>query len=610
MKIMEYARDCYLSDLPFPKGYRVEKFTSIDPADGKVCEIHGPGVLKRLWTTHNPGNKVRMYMYIDGEEKPILHGYVHELAAAAEKVSCREIPLGGKHFDVYCSTFYLPVRFEKSLRIEMEKDGPIRDGVYWQVECKKNTDEQWPRLLQKNTKKGIELSYEFSRNKPEQTGAQLKEIECDLELEGCAPCKPIFLEGPALIRRIELTGEALDKIGMRIAFDGNHSPEKRVHGPFQVNAPLRYLVGKINSACIERLGTRAIIHFPMPFQKQAVLEFLSMLDEGDFYDKYRLRVKLLLERKPENIDKMYYFHARYACTWTNGTDDFECCSVHGKGHFVGINIFDSGHNHGGGDNIFFDADRDSAGQLHGICGEDYFHHAYHFTGTLFPYAGCPTHGDRYRHHIEMPIPFQSSFVFNWGVFAGQAPKAVSFWYQEKLSYPKPETEMTYRVTGPFPLEKIDHIDPDEPLPETAYLAKDKIFPRKTWYKLSQKGFVDLCHIHRHYEEPYAEGSGLLYSGICARLETHVWAAREEETEFFIGCDDPIRVYLNGKLLLKDEGRHTITPFRVMKKKGMLEKGKNNIIIAVCNLPNTNWNWFGFSLVLCNSLTGKDMLFLR
>jgi len=30
-----------------------------------------------------------------GEEAPVLSGFAHELARAAEAVSCREIPLGG-----------------------------------------------------------------------------------------------------------------------------------------------------------------------------------------------------------------------------------------------------------------------------------------------------------------------------------------------------------------------------------------------------------------------------------------------------------------------------------------------------------------------------------
>ncbi len=609
MKMMEYARRCYLQDLPFPGKYRTGKFTSIDSQEGTICKISGPGVMKRLWTTHHPGDCVKMYVYVDGENEPTLHGYTHELAAAAEKISSPDIPLGGSHFNMYSTVFYLPIRFEKSLRIDMEITDEIRDGVYWQVDYAKDTDEHVPKIVQQKKEGEIQLLYPGLNEEYVSKMPRWVKKEFTLELQGCKPNEPILLEGPAVIRKMEINSDDLDKIGLRMAFDGNFKDNERLDGPFQVNAPLRYLVGKINSACIERLGPKAIIHFPMPFQKEVAIQCITMLNVGDFYNKYRLNIKLWLEREVPDIKQMYYFHARYASAWTNGADDFECCSIRGKGHFVGIHIFDSGHNHGGGDNIFFDADGETAGQLHGICGEDYFHHAYHYTGALLPYAGCPAHGDRYRHHLEMPIPFEKSFVFNWGVFAGQNPKAVSFWYQKSSANLSSFRELTYRVTGPFPLKDMDKLAPGEILPEKAYLAEGRWYPGKQWLKRSQQGFVDLCHSTRQYEKTFAEADGILYAHICFVLETWVWVARDVETEFLMGCDDPIRVYVNGECLLRDEGRNEPDPFMLFDRRKVLTRGLNSIRVVVGNLPNANWLWFGFSLVLRNDLSEEEMCFL-
>lgn len=614
MKMMECAREKHLEELPFPKNYQVGKLSATDVRSGTVCEIEGPGVLTRFWTTHSPGQNVKMYLYVDDSEQPTLHGYIHELAAAAGRISNAQIPLGGALLDGSSCTFYLPIMFDRNLRIDIEIVGEIKDGTYWQIDYMKEVTDRWPPLLQKETSEGIDLSYQF----PEEA---LLPSECrkyesadyTIEVSGCAPNDPVFLDGPAVIRKIELTSEALDKLGLRIAFDGTWTSEKRMDGPFQVNAPLRYLVGKINSACIERLGPKAIIHFPMPFRQRAGIQLLTMLDEGDFRDKYKIRMRIFYEREPEHVEQMYYFHAQYACSWTNGVDDFECCSIQGNGHFVGAHIFDSGHNHGGGDNIFFDAESEGAGQLHGICGEDYFHHAYHYVGALLPYAGCPTHGDRYRHHIEMPVPFKTSFVFNWGTFAGQAPKAVSFWYQEKPLEHKLTREMTYRITGPFRIEDMDKIAPGKPLPDKACLNENQAFPRKTWVKRSQRGFVDLCHIHRNYDQPYSHSYGFICTNICTHLETSVWASRKSEVEFLIGRDDPIRVYLNGALLFRDEGSNESNPFALFKQRSFLDAGLNKVEVVVGNTPSTNWSWNGFSLVISQVLQeeeGAEVFFME
>jgi len=66
-----------------------------------------------------------------------------------------------------------------------------------------------------------------------------------------------------------ISGKAIDSLLLRIAFDGARPPDDRLDGPFQVDAPLRYLVGPFTNACVERLGSKAVIHFPMPFRIRA-----------------------------------------------------------------------------------------------------------------------------------------------------------------------------------------------------------------------------------------------------------------------------------------------------------------------------------------------------
>ena len=98
----------------------------------------------------------------------------------------------------------------------------------------------------------------------------------------------------------------------------------------------------------------------------ARLRYLDSL----FEPRHLCNIRIEYEKARTVRDSRMVFHARFHSEYPNGYDDVECCSTRGRGHFVGVHIFDTGHDHGGGDNISFDGGADSAGQLHGINGED------------------------------------------------------------------------------------------------------------------------------------------------------------------------------------------------------------------------------------------------
>ncbi len=387
--------------------------------------------------------------------------------------------------------------------------------------------------------------------------------------------------------------------------------------PFQVDAPLKYLVGQFNNSCVERLGTRAVIHFPMPYKVRAGIQLVCGMEYGEFNEAHSYNIEIHTTPTIPSPDEFNYFHARFNAERTNGYDDFECCATSGKGHFVGVNIFDTGHDHGGGDSICFDSGADSAGQLHGICGEDYFHMAYFAIWNLTPYSGCPNHSSRYRYHLEMPIPFKESFIFNWGSFASQPAKTVAFWYQDELASTEKHRDLTYTMTGPFPLEALDNIAPKMPFPETALVwpksgwpTEDLEFPVQSWQKTAQHGFMDLCHMSRHYvwAAPFAAGN--IPSNQCICAETHVWAARKSEILIRLGSDDPIRLYLNHELIFSDEGRIESDPFKLFKISTSLTLGKNTLRVTAANLANTNWQWAGFSMVIDSDLSDDELLYMN
>ena len=611
-ELMELARRRYLAGLPLPRSYRPGKFTALGfPKQGRatVCQIHGPGVLKRLWTTHAAGTSLRIYLYIDDAPEPALQGLAHEIARAAGRISCADLPLGG-FLDGKSVSLYLPYRFETGLRLEAEAIGEIGDGPYWQLDYALQTDETCGQVEQVLDGDRVEVAYRETERTPipQADDCPWQVLEDEFAVAGCSP-HGVTLDGPAVIRRLTLTGQALDKLWLRLAFDTDPTEDGHVSGPFQVDAPLQHMVGEFNNAGVGRLGTQMEIHFPMPFQRRADIQVLPVMGEGEFGEQYRVKLKVAYEDDPPRIGEMHYFHAAHATAVTNGYDDFEVLSTAGKGHFVGVHLFDTGHDHGGGDNILMDAGLDRAQQLHGICGEDYFHHAYMRVGMLSPYAGCPSHSTRYRHHLEMPIPFDDSFVFNWGEFAGQAPKAVAFWYQRELRGRDKVRELTYRVAGTFPLALLDQLRPGEPIPDKACPWPGTEAPARPWRKRAQRGFVDLCHAYRHYVRPVPPSDGVIPSNLCTYLDTAVWAAREAACELIIGCDDPIRVFLGPDLVFADEGRQEPDPFRAFRVSVSLQQGINHIAVALGNTPSANWHWNGFSLVLETDLSDRELLYL-
>jgi len=143
MKTMEYAREAFVRNLYEPRKYRVGKVSGIGQAKTEsqtIVDLEGRGVLKRIWTTHKNGERVKVHVYLDGNTSPVLSGYCHELA---EAISCERVPLGG-YRDRLSVSFYIPLPFSQSLRIDAEPVDETGDGPYWQIDYAMDCDESWP----------------------------------------------------------------------------------------------------------------------------------------------------------------------------------------------------------------------------------------------------------------------------------------------------------------------------------------------------------------------------------------------------------------------------------------------------------------------------------
>ncbi len=617
-RMFSISREHHLKELAKPHEYRVGKCTKYEPFRERrtILELNEPGILKRLWTTHAKGDNLWIEFFVDDTLKPVISGPAHKLAEAASKISTPSVPLGGFH-DQKTVNLYLPLRFENVLKIVAEPidpsgERPFLDGPYWQIDYKLGkTYEYVPKIIQKDI--NGEIVFQCIDNEElntEDDNEELKYYDEIFELSGCE-VKNFFIDGPGIIKKIEIFSDNIESLILRTRYDlDSLKGGMRVDPPFQVNAPLKYFVSDFTNTAVERNGNSVSIYFPMPFKKNCAIQLTSAIEYNSFLSKIRNRIKVTYIQNGRNADDNYYFHARYNNGIGNGYDNYEVVSTKGKGHFVGVNIFDNGHDHGGGDNILLDAGTSNPVQLHGICGEDYFHMAYMKIWNRTPYSGSPRHDSRYRYHLEMPIPFEESFVFNWGLFNGQPVHSVAFWYQERPSLEeKSASEFTYLMHGPFALEEFDNISPGSKLPDKIYpyfLKSAEPVKSASWLKTSQQGFVDLCHIHRRHVLQIPPSHGVILANRSAVAETKLWANEEMEVEFAVAADDPIKIFINGESVLDENIHNKPDPLKSFTIKAQLKKGKNDIFIVTSNTLNYNWRWNGFAFKLLTKVNPGEI----
>ena len=158
-------------------------------------------------------------------------------------------------------SLYLPIAFERSLRVDLEPANDSPDGPYVQIDYILDGQERWPPIRQEFTSVGMTLSYDLPESVP---SAHLRRtvVEQEYELSASEPVN-LRLPGPGIIRRVRDYGRRPKCPVVSAQFDDANTAPDRLDGPFQIDAPLRDLVGPFVNAGVERIGTSAIIHFPI-----------------------------------------------------------------------------------------------------------------------------------------------------------------------------------------------------------------------------------------------------------------------------------------------------------------------------------------------------------
>lgn len=594
------TRNYYLGDLikepsysPGKNSFLVQKLHRGDRKT--LLDLGGSGSVRHIWSTWSiPGNgsdiptpgRVFVWIFVDGQSKPAISGALDEVCRAAEASGTRFVPLPAFNYKG-AFNFYLPIFFTRGIRIEIEATDEIEE-FYTQIDYRTEARPRpSPRLVSEKNEAGLTLNYlgDQSAFHSTQTPANRPAQESkSLEYGPATNSGELTIDGPGTLRELTLRGQSLTDLKLQIYWDDDPTPG--------VQAPLRYFYADFMNAAFESKPGQSTCFFPMPFRKNARIVIRSLSGASG-----HLTVDYSLEQRPLP-DRTLYFHAQYDETQsTLGYSQYSVLQVQGEGLFVGMNLFDSGHNHGGGDAALIDAGGATPHVLHGICGEDYFGFAWHSTGAMTLLMGAPVHERRYRLHLENPYPFHESFQLSFGVFAGQHPKSVAFWYQ--LPGPVPEShwaalDVPWKILGPYRLDTpLPDAATDEMYP-TMVLIKEPTKLAERWQNAEMRsGFIDATYQFRHYAM-IESGTGFVAGASKTRMLTYIYSPSQRNVNAILGHDDRLLVRVNDAPVAEIPGRSGFGPARLSLK---LRIGWNKLDLVVDNDENVNWRWCGISLAL-------------
>ncbi|MBV9767275.1 MAG: DUF2961 domain-containing protein [Acidobacteriaceae bacterium] len=556
-----------------------------------VLDVAGSGSVWHIWSTwsvasaastsaHPPPGRIRLKFFVDGATTPIIEGSLEELCRAAEDTGTRHVPLPAFVYKG-AYNFYLPVWFAYGLRIEAEAIEDVEE-FYTQIDYRLSAaDTAQPPLVSERIDGDLVLQYrgEFASPSPV--------IQRDAQF-AISDSTEVLLAGPGILRELSFRGDLPSSTWLQIYWDGEPNAS--------VDAPLVYLFADFVNAAVESSAGKKTIYFPMPFQRSARI-VLHIKEGASAFEG----IECAWEAQPIP-DSVGYFHAVYQSSpKTTGYGHFPILRVRGRGLFVGVNLFDTGHNHGGGDSALIDAASPEPRVLHGICGEDYFSFAWHETGAMTPLTGAPMQACRYRLHLENPYPFRECFQFLFGVFAGVEPKAVAFWYQQR------EPDRYAEWIGPdIPWKALGPLGPD-PIPvgdayESVVPFDRPVTLRVTWQDVAMiHGFADLTYLFRHAVFT-SSGTGFIAGASTTRLNTHVFSPSHRSIGALFGHDDALAVMVNGALIASFTAHQGFAASQIDLP---LESGWNALDLLISNDENINWRWVGVSFAL--EKAGADRL---
>lgn len=567
-----------------------------------VLDVEGQGSLRHIWETHSEGNEPDAFtleVFVDGEETPSIKGLLPDLIEAAQRCDQQLLSNPGGFYPKGSRNFYLPIPFEKSLKIDVVSFNPI-GLIFMQLDYRlDDASLAGYRLEQDGEGEAMALSY----NKPLPATPEFSpELESKVfEFNGPTP---LVLEtgGPAVIRRLAVSSTRRGA-RLQIRFDGEESPA--------VDSDLADFFGPFRGVAFNNNQC----YLPMPMRSRAEIELVGISPNEEY------RVEVDYEKVEAFKENWGYFHANhYQPERTVGYRPMPVLYTQGRGHWIGMSLYDTQHDHGGGDFAIVDGETSTPDFLHGINGEDYFSFAFFGNGEIFPYTEAFTNDvGRLRLHLENTYPFRESFALDWGMLQGYSPRAVAYWYEEspanntltleeseslewdvfgQVSVPTLEGGFTPDVSDRDALFAQLPSEADADAGELDMTIKHFFFGEhlgkvQGWVKQKAIGpHLNLMYVYRHHLD-IGGHSHMGYYPRAMMARTMLSSKASQPVTLEISYDDPIEVMLGDEVILSDlELREGFTTASV---KATLAAGENRLLARMLDTPGNNTAWAGLSL---------------
>lgn len=571
-----------------------------------LADLRGAGSIRHIWTTRGEGEPYFDWeFFIDGETVPSVRGTDLDLIEAASRyplplAPANAVPLGNRDFNLF-----LPIPFSRSCRVDVVQ----RQPSFWLWFCQIDYRLEDPSL------NGVRVfthgeagALEFSvvgqpnqrRSEPAST-LPMKAVEIpSTTVEAAREQTLLEIPGPGIVRELRLQWPQASGVRLRLAYDDAST--------WAVDSPADAFFGPFRGVSFYRHGdTEASCYLPMPFARSLRL---SIVNEGR--EPVVVGGALNVEPVPLRSPSWGYFHARHQRTErTDGHRLHQVLYVRGRGHWLGMTLYRTGHDHGGGDFAVIDGEGEHPAFLHGVNGEDYFTFAWFGRGAHHPYAVAHSNDEgRYRHHFENVYPFKTSLALEWGAFAGLSPESVAVWYQDSaedttVADGARAESVEWDVFGPVPVPLNEHGqwagDPYAVLPSVTALDEGQEFECRLveerftsgWMKEWSVGpMLNLTYVARHgtkidYE---AELGGNGHTFLARRFLE--WPG-VDTVPFLFAHDDPVELWVNDSRVYRGDAH--FNGFESVEVMLPLREGANEIVVKLTNRFGRNFNWAGFLL---------------
>lgn len=393
-----------------------------EPGWQVIADLKGPGVVRRFWTTGmKEGHRFRFYF--DGEKRPRVDAPVEEIFGNLAPFT----PPLSRYIN-FCWFSYLPLTYQRSLRIEIEAPRRQEAGdlqrLYYQLNVEtlpatSRIETFNPALTPAQQAALDEVISRWNASvlppkPPENEPASLT------ELAPGAAANLFEASGAGVLREMWITVEPADPTSwnpierqalqqdalVRVYYDGRAAPSLCLPlGDMFLSA---WRSRDLGGLALGRTGFHSRLALPIPFKEAVRIELLNQSDKP-------IRAAIRAQRG-ERHPHHGYLHAIWNRTGPEPGAPHPFIQIQGPGKFVGFFLGVTGLRNDWwvleGDERFI-VDGKSPPEWHGTGLEDYFNGGWYYRGSaIMPLNGVPDHvpfrASQYRFHLVDPLHFKES----------------------------------------------------------------------------------------------------------------------------------------------------------------------------------------------------------